>query len=380
MSKKVIVTGATGQIGSYMVEYLLENTENTIICAIRRTSQAILSNLKGVIDNPRVKMVNMDLCDPHSIDHIIQTERPDYFLNFAASTFVSDSWQNPTLHFQQNTIGLIHILESIRKHVPLCRVYSSGSSEQWGDVKYSPQDENHPMSPRSPYGCSKCAASHITKVWRESYGLYAIHGILLNNESKRRQEYFVTRKVTKNVARILKSIQAGEKFKPLKLGNINAKRDWSHSKDFVDGVWRMVNQESYRKDIDPHFHAAQTLDLWTSVEQDIIVSKLKEYVLSSNETHSIREFVEKSFAIAGIEGTWIGEGLDEKFVVVNYLNEVADIKSQVLMEVDPQFFRPAEVLLLHGDSTKAREELGWKPKVSFDELVKKMTLHDINNP
>lgn len=374
MSKKVIVTGATGQIGSYMVEYLLENTENIIICAIRRTSQAILSNLKGVINNPRVKMVNMDLCDPHSIDHVIQTERPDYFLNFAASTFVSDSWQNPTLHFQQNTIGLIHIFESIRKHVPLCRVYSSGSSEQWGDVKYSPQDENHPMSPRSPYGCSKCAASHITKVWRESYGLYAIHGILLNNESERRQEYFVTRKITKNVARILKSIQAGEKFEPLKLGNINAKRDWSHSRDFVDGIWRMMNQEACRKDL-MHFFIARevkTSSFWAD--------KLKEYVLSSNETHSIREFVEKSFAIAGVEGAWVGEDLEEKFVVANYLNEVADIKSQVLMEVDPQFFRPAEVLLLHGDSTKAREELGWEPKVSFDELVKKMTLHDINNP
>lgn len=374
MSKTVLVTGATGQTGSYMVDYLLENTDHKVICAIRRTSQAILSNLEAAIKNSRVKLVNIDLLDPHSIDHVVKTEQPDYFLNFGACSFVSDSWQNPALNFQANSIGLIHILESVRKHKPSCRIYSAGSSEQWGDVKYTPQDENHPMSPRSPYGCSKCAASLISKVWRESYGLYVVHGILLNHESKRRQEYFVTRKITKAVARICRAIKNQETFEPLKLGNINAKRDWSHASDFVDGIWRMMNQEEYRDDL-------KALNLTREVKTPLYWSdKIKEYVLSSNETHEIREFVEKAFGVAGITGSWVGNGLDEKFIISNYLNDFAEIKSQVLMEIDPQFFRPAEVELLLGNSDRARTELGWKPKMSFSALVQEMVLHDINNP
>lgn len=409
MSKKVIVTGATGQTGSYMVEYLLKNTQNTVICAVRRTSQAILSNLKDVLDNPRVKLVNMDLCDPHSIDHVIQTEKPDFLLNFGAASFVADSWQNPALYFQQNAISLIHILESVRKHVPFCRVYSAGSSEQWGDVKYSPQDEKHPMSPRSPYGATKCAAGLIAKVWRESYGLYVVHGILLNHESERRQEYFVTRKITKAVARIKKYMDQGKNFEPLTLGNIRTKRDWSHAEDFVGGVWMMMNQDIFREQ-----EVGQRSEKWHALckEKNLIIgsmglahyteSELKdyyeslikayhvflsqniqEYVLSSNETHEVKEFVEKAFAVAGISGRWHNiqpdNPLTEEFILCEK-NGLATKEKIVLMAVDSQFFRLAEVDLLWGDSTKARQELGWTPKVSFDQLVRRMTENDLNNP
>lgn len=353
--RKIIVTGGTGQTGSYMIEYLLQNTEDFIIIALRRTSQAILSNLKNVINSPRIKLVTMDLNDVHSIDSLIKTEMPDYFINLAAQTFVADSWESPALFMQTNATSLIHILEAIRKYNPSCRVYSAGTSEQWGDVKYSPQDEKHPMSPRSMYGVSKCAASHICKVYRESYGLYVVHGILLNHESERRQEYFVTRKITKAVAKISKAIQNDEDFAVLELGNLDSKRDWSYAPDFVDGIWRMLNQEKHRKEL-------------LNVNENELSKHLKEYVLASGECHSIREFVELAFSIAlpNYEFKWI----NDNFVTIN--------DSKLLVRVNPAFYRPADVLTLCGNSSLAREELGWCPKVKFQELVKIMVDYDLN--
>lgn len=370
--KKVIVTGATGQDGSYMIEYLLKNTDNTVIAAVRRTSQAILSNLKDVIGNPRLKLVTTDLNDVHSVTSLIRDEKPDYFVNFGASAFVPDSWNSPAQVMQTNSVALIHILEAIRQFAPQCRTYSAGSSEQWGNVLYSPQDEKHPPRPRSIYGVSKVAAGMICKVYRESYGLYVVHGILLNHESERRQDYYVSRKVTKGVARIAKAINEGKLFEPIELGNLDAKRDWSHAEDFVDGVWRMMNQVEFNC---RHLRA-----------QGILIDyepnpPLNEYVLASGETHSIRELVEKAFASAGIRGLWAGEpGPDETYV---YLPPVSlERLSQgmgvpPLVRINPVFYRPADVELLLGDSTAARTELGWSPQVSFDDLVKRMVKSDL---
>lgn len=395
MTKKIVVSGSTGQDGSYMIEYLLANTQDTIIAAIRRTSQAILSNLKNVIDNPRVKLVTVDLCDGEAVRKLIREEKPDYFINFGAQTFVSDSWTHPVAHMQTNAISLIHILESIREYVPHCRLYSSGSSEQYGNVQYSPQDDKHPMMPRSIYGVSKCTASLICKVYRESYGLYVVHGVLFNHESERRQEYFVTRKITKAVARIARAIKDGKPFEPLELGNIDAKRDWSHAEDFVQGVWLMLNQEEY----DPKWQdalnssdmAKQEPGFKEAVMQLCLSGRIwspKEYILSSNETHTVREFVERAFDAAGIKGRWLhpDDPVNETFYQLatsisepdDRGNATATLNPILLMVINPAFYRPAEVELLLGDSGPARRELGWSPKVSFDDLVRRMVNHDLS--
>jgi len=243
-----------------------------------------------------------------------------------------------------------HLIEAIRKHKKSCRFYSAGSSEEFGDVAYSPQDILHPIRPRSPYGASKASARHNVKVYRESYGLYAVHGILFNHEGIKRGEEFVTRKITKGVARIIHSIRNKQPFAPIELGNLDAKRDWSDSEDFIDGVWKMLNQE-----------------------------KPKDYVLSSNETHTIREFINKAFAVININGVWHGNGINEELSLPNYLVEEHDICSSVLVKINPKFYRPAEVDLLLGDSNPAREELGWQPKISFDNLVERMVKYDVDN-
>jgi GDPmannose 4,6-dehydratase len=343
-NKKVIVTGASGQDGSYMIDYLLENTDHYVVGAIRRTSQIIDKYLSRHYSNPRFKLVHFDLTDSHSVTTTIKNEKPDYFINFGAQTFVADSWQMPALHYQVNTMGVLHILEAIKNYAPKCRFYNAGSSEEFGDVVTVPQDETHPLRPRSPYGASKASSRHLIKVWRESYGIFAIQGYLFNHESPRRQEYFVTRKITTNVARLKAELRNGQTPTPLTLGNLSSKRDWSDSEDFVEGVWLMLNNATP-----------------------------KEYVLSSNETHTVREFVTLAFQAANIDGYWVGDAgsLDEKFIHMG--------TKQPLVVVDPKFFRPAEVDILLGDSTFARRDLGWVPKVSFQQLVKKMTESDLNN-
>ena len=346
---KVIVSGATGQDGSFMCEYLLENTNHIVLAGVRRTSQLILSNLQKCLKHPRFKIVPLELTDSCSITTLIKNEQPDFFINFGASSFVADSWNQPSFTMAANANSVIDCLEAIKTHAPKCRFYSAGSSEEWGDVHYSPQDINHPKSPRSIYGVSKVAAGLACKVYRESYGIFAIHGILTNHESERRQRHFVTRKITSNVARIANSISENKEFEPIELGNVNAKRDWSHSKDFIEGIWLMLNQPT-----------------------------AKEYVLSSGETHSIREFVEKSFKTAGIDGVWVGQGEEEKFIIANHIAESNCVKSSILVSINPKFYRPAEVDLLMGDSTPIREELGWSPKISFDKLIECMLAYDLH--
>lgn len=349
MSKKIIVTGATGQDGSYMIEYLLKNTSHEVLAAIRRTSQLIDSNIKHLLNNPRLKIVHFDLLDPFSINCIIKNEKPDYFINLGAQTFVADSWASPELHFQTNTMGVLRILEAVKNYAPECIVYNAGSSEEMGDVDYSPQDMKHPFKARSPYGASKIAARQIIKVYRESYGIFAIQGLLYNHESEKRQEYFVSRKISKGVARISNAIKNNKEFAPIELGNLDAKRDWSHAKDFIHGIWLMMNQKTP-----------------------------KEYILSSNETHSVREFVEKAFAVAKIEGVWHGNGASEEYSLPAYIMDIGDVKSSVLVKINPKFYRPAEVDILLGDSSLARKELNWTPEINFNELVRLMVENDLS--
>lgn len=362
--KKVFITGVTGQDGSHMVDYLLKNTDCMIFGGARRLSIKNHENLKHLSNEPRFKLVNFDLSDSHSINKILETIVPDYFINLASQTFVGSSWDFPSQTWECNTTAVIHILEAIKLYNPECRFYNAGSSEEYGNVQYIPQDENHPSKPRSPYGASKSAARQLVKVYRESYNLYAIQGLLFNHEGTRRGEEFVTRKITKGIARIKKSIENHETFDPIELGNVDAQRDWSDAEDFVDGIWKMLNQEIYNENFTSY--------------RPFPSSELKEYVLSSNETHTIREFVEKAFKVADINGKWHGERVNAEFSISKEDKEKYDVKSSTLVKINPKFYRPAEVDLLLGDSTLARRELKWFPKVSFEKLIEKMVLNDLN--
>jgi GDPmannose 4,6-dehydratase len=369
--KKVLISGATGQDGSFMAEYLLENTDNTLILAARRTSQAILSNIEHLLNNPRVKLITLDLSDGEAIRDTIRTELPDYFINLGAQTFVADSWKHSLSHMQVNATALIHILEAVREYCSTCRVYSAGSSEQFGNG-------NHPYSPRSMYGVSKCTASLIAKVYRESYTLYVVHGILYNHESERRQDYFVTRKITTGVARIKKALELGQEFEPIELGNVDAKRDWSHAEDFVRGIWRMLNQEKYLKETFEKNHIWENGCATLMFEGKFIP---KEYILASGETHSIKEFCEEAFHSANINNVYWFQGSQEEYdsLWLQGMDDMGRTIQEKLVVVNPKYYRPADVEHLCGDSTAARQELGWKPQISFKELVNRMVQNDLKN-
>jgi len=357
--KKVLITGVTGQAGSVMSDFLLESTDNVIIGGIRRLSVDNHSNISHIKNNERFKLVDLDITDPVNTERVIQEEKPDYFINFAANSFVGNSWDMPINHMMTNAIPVMHQLEAIRKYAPDCRYFNAGSSEEFGNVDYSPQDINHPQKPRSPYGISKCTARNVVKVWRESYGLYAVQPFMFNYESERRGVEFVTRKITQNVARIYSEMSNGA-VKPMELGNLDSKRDWSYCLDTIKGVWLMLNQ---------------SVPLEVLNDKDARYWKPKDYVLASGETHSIREFVELAFKEVGIKGEWVGKELQEE-----YQTEIKDLfgnKKITLVKINPDFYRPAEVSILHGDSTPARQELGWEPKTSFQELVRKMVKNDL---
>ena len=339
--KVIIITGVTGQDGSHMADYLLKNTTHTIIAGIRRLSVKNHQNISHLIDHPRFKLIDLDITDQANTDGVIAKEKPDYFINFAANSFVGVSWKQPVNHMETNSMAVLYQLEAIRKYCPSCRYYNAGSSEEFGDVITKQQNEDSPLRPRSPYAVSKCAARHMVKVWGESYNLYAVQGWLFNHEGVRRGEEFVTRKITKNIARIFDEHRKGKGITPLQLGNLDAGRDWSDAEDFIEAVWKMLNQEIP-----------------------------KDYVIASDETHTIREFVEEAFNFAGFHRSachWDGDGLDEKY----YHGE------NCLVEINPKFYRPAEVDCLRGDSSLARKELGWTPKTTFLNLVKKMVDNDL---
>jgi GDPmannose 4,6-dehydratase len=339
--KSVLITGVTGQDGSNMVRYLLKNhPEIKIYGATRRLSVKNHINISDIEDS-RFNLINLDLTDQQSIINAISTIRPNYVINFAAQSFVGESWNTPIQTFTTNTMPVMYFLEAIKQYNPKCRFYSAGSSEEFGDVAYSPQDINHPLKPRSPYGASKCAARHLVKVYRESYGLFAIHCILFNHEGIRRGIEFVTRKITSNIARIKKEIESKQTVTPFDLGNIYAKRDWSDSEDFVEAIWLMLNMD-----------------------------KPREYVLSSNEAHTVKEFIELSCKYAGLDFEW-QEDLE------NPVNTKLLSNGRVILTINEKFYRPAEVDLLWGDSNETRKALGWEPKVSFENLVKKMVENDI---
>ncbi|MCX4131379.1 MULTISPECIES: GDP-mannose 4,6-dehydratase [Megamonas] len=337
--KKALITGITGQDGSYLAELLLDKGYE-VHGIIRRHSTICTDRIDHLYDDPNLKdrffIHYGDLTDSCNLMGLIQRIQPDEVYNLGAQSHVAVSFEVPEYTAEATGVGTIRLLDAIYQSGVKCKFYQASTSELFGGLPgTAPQSEKTPFYPKSPYGAAKLYSYWITVNYRESYNMFACNGILFNHESPRRGETFVTRKITIAVAKIM----AGKQEK-LSLGNLNAKRDWGFAGDYVEGMWRILQQK-----------------------------KPDDYVLATNETHTVREFVELAFAEVGVKIEWKGEGVDEK----GYDKDTG----KLLVDVNPRYFRPAEVELLWGDSTKAETELGWKRKVSFRELVSMMVREDM---
>lgn len=349
--KKIIITGINGQLAQHMVKFLLETEPDAqIIGTIRQKSY---DAQPSIFDQSKITIESMDLGDPHSVESIILKHKPDYFINTAAAAFVGESWTTPALYFEVNALSVLHQLEAVRKHSPKTRYFTMGTSEEFARTEKGILNEKSPLLPLSPYGASKCASRHIVRVWRESYSLYAVQGWTFNFESEIRGEKYVTRKITKGVARIHDAINRSNfNFNPIELGNIDSFRSWQHAEDVARGVWLMLNQD---------------------------VKNFKEYVLSAPDVHNVREFVEKAFAVAGIKGFWSNPTGKPELETYIWIPDGASAGPIPLVCINPKFYRPADVTYLHGDASAIKKDLGWEPQVPFDVLVSRMVKNDIEN-
>ncbi len=347
MKKTALITGITGQDGSYLAEFLLEKGYD-VHGIIRRSSSFNTARIEHLYINTAIRDMHLssritlhygDLTDSSNIIRIIKQTRPDEIYNLGAQSHVKVSFEVPEYTAEVDGIGTLRILEAVRLlglERDVC-IYQASTSELYGKVVETPQSESTPFYPRSPYGAAKIYGYWIIKNYREAYGLYACNGILFNHESPRRGETFVTRKITLAAARIKEGMQ-----EKLYLGNLDARRDWGYAKDYVECMWLMLQQE-----------------------------QADDYVIATGETHSVRSFVELAFRETGIELEWQGSGEQEKGVDKN--------SGRVLIEVDPRYYRPSEVDILLGDPTKAKTELGWDPHgTSYEELVRLMVEADLS--
>lgn len=341
--KRALVTGVTGQDGAYLAEFLLK--KGYIVCGVKRRSSLInTQRIDHLYKDPHVENRNFiieygDMTDSSNLLSITQRFQPTEIYNLAAQSHVMVSFDSAEYTANADAVGALRLLEAVRmlKMEEKVRFYQASTSELFGLVQEMPQKETTPFYPRSPYGVAKLYAYWITKNYREAYGMFACNGILFNHESPIRGETFVTRKITRAAARIKLEMQD-----ILYLGNLDAKRDWGYAGDFVEAMWLMVQHH----------------------EPD-------DFVIATGENHSVREFVERSFKEVGITVIWQGEGRDEKGIDAE--------TGRQLVAIDPRYFRPTEVDLLLGDATKAEEVLGWKPKVSFGELVRRMVVADLRD-
>jgi GDPmannose 4,6-dehydratase len=337
--KVALITGITGQDGSYLAELLLEKGYE-VHGLVRRVSTFNRERIEHLFQDPHEKKHDIslhygDITDSGSLHSVIRITKPDEVYHLGAQSHVRVSFDMPEFTGDVTGVGTTKLLEAIRQENPKTKFYQASSSEMFGLVQEVPQKETTPFYPRSPYGAAKVYAYWMTVNYRESYDMFACNGILFNHESPRRGESFVTRKITIGLASILSG-----KMEKLYMGNLDAKRDWGYAKDYVEGMWLMLQQD-----------------------------KPDDYVLATNETHTVREFIEESFRIAHIDLIWDGEGVNEKGI---------DKKSgKVLIEIDPRYFRPAEVELLIGDYSKMKTTTGWVPQTTFKELAKIMTEADL---
>ncbi|MCM0084043.1 GDP-mannose 4,6-dehydratase [Geomonas sp. Red32] len=339
MKKRAMITGITGQDGSYLAELLLSKGYE-VHGIIRRSSSFNSGRINHIYQDPHESGVRLflhygDLNDASSINKLLRDIRPDEIYNLGAQSHVRVSFDVPEYTGEVDALGAVRILEGIRESGLNSKFYQASSSELYGKVVETPQKETTPFYPRSPYACAKAYAYYITLNYRESYNIFACNGILFNHESPRRGETFVTRKITRAAARIKLGLQSC-----LYLGNLDAKRDWGFAGDYVEAMWMMLQQ----------------------AEPD-------NYVVATGETHSVREFAEKVFSRLGMPLQWQGEGVHEKGIDTT--------TGEIVIEIDPKYFRPAEVDLLLGDPTKAKTTLGWTPKTDFDGLVNMMVDSDL---
>lgn len=339
MTKKALITGITGQDGSYLAELLLEKGY-IVHGIIRRSSTFNTDRIEHIFQDPheihkRLILHYGDVADSSNISRLIETIKPDEIYNLAAQSHVRVSFDIPEYTGDVTGLGTLRILDAIRESGIKTKFYQASSSEMFGLVQHVPQTEETPFYPRSPYGVAKVYAYWITKNYRESYDLFACNGILFNHESPRRGETFVTRKVSRGLARIKLGLDSC-----LYMGNLDAKRDWGFAKDYVEGMWMMLQQE-----------------------------KPDDYVLATNETHTVREFIEVASKQLGFDLIWKGKDVDEVGINKNTGEEI--------IRIDPTYFRPAEVDLLIGDPAKAKKIMGWEPKVKFNELVELMVSADL---
>jgi GDPmannose 4,6-dehydratase len=334
LAKKALITGITGQDGAYLSKLLLDKGYE-VYGAFRRTSDLNLTRLGLLGVEDRINYIPLELIEFTNIHRILKKVQPDEVYNLGAQSFVALSFEQPVFTADVTGLGALRVLEAIRDVNPKIKFYQASSSEMFGKVRETPQNETTPFYPRSPYAAAKLLAHCMTVNYRESYGLFACSGILFNHESPLRGYEFVTRKITRAAARIKCGLQ-----EELRLGNLDSKRDWGYAPEFVEAMWLMLQQP-----------------------------EPGDYVISTGETHSVREFVEAAFIAVGMEIEWSGDGVDEKGT---------DKESgKTVVRVDPEFFRPAEVDVLRGDSSKAKEKLGWEPRTTFGELVAHMVRHDM---
>ena len=332
--KKALITGITGQDGSFLTEFLIEKGYE-VHGIIRRASTFNTSRIDHLMGHKQVQLHHGDLADSANLNKLLRSIQPDEIYNLAAQSHVKVSFDVPEYTAQVDAVGTLRLLDAMINQCPESKFYQASTSELYGKVQEIPQKETTPFYPRSPYGVAKLYGFWITKNFRESYDMYACNGILFNHESERRGKTFVTRKITT----ILSEISVGTK-EVLKLGNMDAKRDWGYAKEYVEAMWLMLQQE-----------------------------KPEDFVIATGKMYTVREFVEKAAVHAGYEIVWEGEGVDEK----GYDKQTG----KLIVEVDPKYFRPAEVELLIGDASKAKEKLGWEAKVDIDELVEIMMKYDL---
>lgn len=332
MSRIALITGITGQDGSYLAELLLEKGYE-VHGIIRRTSQINTHRIDHIFN--RLQLHYGDLTDALSLTSIIKQVQPTEIYNLGAQSHVKVSFEQPEYTGQTDALGTLRVLEAVRLlgMETYVRIYQASTSELYGLVQEVPQKETTPMYPRSPYGVAKLYGYWIIKNYRESYGMHASSGILFNHESSRRGETFVTRKIVRALSKISMGLQS-----ELELGNLNAKRDWGHAKDYVEAMWLMLQQE-----------------------------KPDDYVIATGKQYSVRDFVDAAAPYFGFNITWRGEGLEEFGFDLN--------TGRTVVKVNPRYFRPAEVETLLGDATKAKEVLGWEPKIDFDALVEEMVIN-----